>query len=488
LPVYFIGGWGTGCRKTLARLLEDAAAGRPTSLRHLGRAGIAKVKGLQVAYLDGQFSSGGFASDDLDPTCCHHFTQGDVQTLRDSLEAAAGDIDFFLTNEWPAGILRSLSDAQKPAQGTIPGSCPPVTDLAKAVRPRYHIAGCSPAFYARPPYLNPDLGLGSHVTRFVSLAATGNAAKQKSLHALAVTPAAVMSAEQLRERPADTTAFPFPQEKSEDDKMDRKRAALEKAAGQGLGDQQWRWQSGPNKKQRMQAAQAAPSRGSKDVIRDQRKTIFLRNLPKQLTERELLDFLKDCGEVLDVRRGLDKEGRIQTWAHVQFSSVEAAGTACALSGAQLMGREVHIERAQLREHSMPVQPFDGCWFCLSNPSAATWLIASVAQETYLTLDKSPIDPATHVLIVPIEHYPSTMRMPMSAYKEVRDLQGFIVSACSLGMIKWIDAPAILAAASCRSLYCSPHIVCPNLLFTAGRALPVRPPLLLRLDRQRAPRL
>ena len=28
-------------------------------------------------------------------------------------------------------------------------------------------------FYARPPYLNADLGAGSHVTRFISLAEVG---------------------------------------------------------------------------------------------------------------------------------------------------------------------------------------------------------------------------------------------------------------------------------------------------------------------------
>ena len=43
-------------------------------------------------------------------------------------------------------------------------------ELALAVRPRYHVAGGKQVFYARSPYLNSDLGAGSHVTRFISLA------------------------------------------------------------------------------------------------------------------------------------------------------------------------------------------------------------------------------------------------------------------------------------------------------------------------------
>ena len=47
------------------------------------------------------------------------------------------------------------------------------------------------------------------MTRFVALAAFGNAGKAKALHALALVPAADMAPEALTAKPADTTACPF---------------------------------------------------------------------------------------------------------------------------------------------------------------------------------------------------------------------------------------------------------------------------------------
>ena len=39
-------------------------------------------------------------------------------------------------------------------------------DVAAAVRPRYHVAGGEQAFFARPPYLNKDLGAGEKACLF----------------------------------------------------------------------------------------------------------------------------------------------------------------------------------------------------------------------------------------------------------------------------------------------------------------------------------
>jgi hypothetical protein len=61
-------------------------------------------------------------------------------------------------------------------------------------------------FYARPPYLNTDLGAGAHVTRFVGLASVGNMAKQKSLHALGLMPASNMEIETLQQKPEVRTS------------------------------------------------------------------------------------------------------------------------------------------------------------------------------------------------------------------------------------------------------------------------------------------
>lgn len=76
-----------------------------------------------------------------------------------------------------------------------------MAEVAALARPRYHFAGTKNTFYARPPYTNPDLGAGTHVTRFIGLAAVGNVAKQKSLHALGLVPAADMDVEALQQKP-----------------------------------------------------------------------------------------------------------------------------------------------------------------------------------------------------------------------------------------------------------------------------------------------
>ena len=77
----------------------------------------------------------------------------------------------------------------------------PVAELAELCRPRYHFAGTKNIFYARPPYMNPDLGAGGLATRFIGLASVGNMTKQKSLHALGLVPAASMHPDALQQKP-----------------------------------------------------------------------------------------------------------------------------------------------------------------------------------------------------------------------------------------------------------------------------------------------
>lgn len=84
-----------------------------------------------------------------------------------------------------------------------------VSELAKACRPRYHIAGSSDIFYQREPYENRDLGAGAIATRFISLGTVGNAAKAKWVHALALQPASTMPPEQLGQMPVGCTTSPY---------------------------------------------------------------------------------------------------------------------------------------------------------------------------------------------------------------------------------------------------------------------------------------
>ena len=121
--------------------------------------------------------------------------QAEVRGLASAVDRAEGDVDFFLTCEWPANVTALCAPGSVPAaldssgaespdlhmddRGSL-GACPhpslpppgmcdspgaaagsaAVADLALKVRPRYHIAGGKGAFFARVPYLNKDLGAG----------------------------------------------------------------------------------------------------------------------------------------------------------------------------------------------------------------------------------------------------------------------------------------------------------------------------------------
>lgn len=63
------------------------------------------------------------------------------------------------------------------------------------------------------------------------------------------------------------------------------------------------------------------------------------------------------------------------------------------------------------------QPVESCWFCLSNVGADLSLVVSVGEESYLVLDKGPIT-STHVLMVPIEHFPSSISVSEACKQEV----------------------------------------------------------------------
>ena len=73
------------------------------------------------------------------------------------------------------------------------------------------------------------------------------------------------------------------------------------------GAQKWRWQEG----KKHGHAQAAPSFGRPDVVKDNTKSVYVKNLPFQATEDDLIAFFSQAGKVVDVRRGLNEEGKDQ---------------------------------------------------------------------------------------------------------------------------------------------------------------------------------
>lgn len=111
------------------------------------------------------------------------------------------------------------------------------------------------------------------------------------------------------------------------------------------------------------------------------------------------------------------------------------------------------KRARRREP--PPTPRE-CFFCLSNPSVATHLIASIGEDTYLATAKGPLTTSSsfpsiacpaHILIIPLSHAPTLRAIPDpavrgSTYKEMqryrRSLHSLLIDKCkdTMGAVTW----------------------------------------------------
>ncbi|KAJ9514059.1 hypothetical protein QJQ45_021152, partial [Haematococcus lacustris] len=137
LPTFFIGGAGAvrlgdlmahdpagiGCAAGggSAGLLEALPAS-DCKLKYLGKAGVAQVHGLTVAFLDGVYNAAAFHSELPDPPHTlpppsssssnssrppsPYYTARDVDRLRRQLEQLDGEVDLLLTCEWPKGVAQ----------------------------------------------------------------------------------------------------------------------------------------------------------------------------------------------------------------------------------------------------------------------------------------------------------------------------------------------------------------------------------------------
>ncbi|KAL8874240.1 MAG: hypothetical protein Q9174_000396 [Haloplaca sp. 1 TL-2023] len=108
-----------------------------------------------------------------------------------------------------------------------------------------------------------------------------------------------------------------------------------------------------------------------------------------------------------------------------------------------------------RQDRHPAGPQE-CFFCLASPTVNTHLIASIANDTYLTTAKGPLSTSstfaslsspTHLLIIPLEHAPtlasiSAVEDRARTYKEMHRyrhaLHNFLISRCGtkMGAVTW----------------------------------------------------
>ncbi|KAL8752133.1 MAG: hypothetical protein Q9184_005833 [Pyrenodesmia sp. 2 TL-2023] len=319
------------------------------NLYFLGKRSITKTsEGIRIVNLGGSLDPAITAGLSKERYLPFH-TEDDTKALR-----GANSADILLTAHWPSDI-RKGSKIVLPDGVETPSGERCVTDLCATLRPRYHFSTSSNAFYEREPFFHsatekePD---AKSVTRFISLASSSNALKQKSLYAFSIDPTSSAPIT----LPPGTTASPF---------------------------------TATQKRQRLHNQDQSYSRFSTTQNGDHYRP------------------------------------------HKRFRQNDG------------------------RSRASPLGPQD-CFFCLSSPSVKTHLIASIANDTYLTTAKGPLShpftfpslhSPTHLLIIPLEHSPtlSSITDPSDrarTYKEMqryrRALHSFLISRSGnkLGAVTW----------------------------------------------------
>lgn len=175
LPVYF----ALGRRELPAEVQQrlSANAGELCSnLYFLGRRTTVKTsEGVKIVALGGAHMDA-VPDKSLITECSPSHTSEDIKVLR-----GANTADVLVTSEWPADI-RTGSNVSYTGEETV--SQQGVADLCTFLKPRYHFSS-SEGFLEREPFFHAQSedDSGYQVTRFISLAPYGNAAKQKWIYA-----------------------------------------------------------------------------------------------------------------------------------------------------------------------------------------------------------------------------------------------------------------------------------------------------------------
>ncbi|XP_077969693.1 CWF19-like protein 1 isoform X1 [Styela clava] len=187
------------------------------NITYLGRKGVFTTSGgLKVVYLSGLESPSGST-----PAPKHCFSEADIKSLVTSVTNAGSKnfvgVDLLLTSQWPKAVCtygNAPSDDKCLKCGSIL-----ISQLASAIRPRYHFSALEKIHYERLPYRNHVVLSDStrHTTRFISLAPVGNADKQKYLYAFTITPMTKIDQSELLKMPADATECPYFKRSKQDD-------------------------------------------------------------------------------------------------------------------------------------------------------------------------------------------------------------------------------------------------------------------------------
>jgi hypothetical protein len=154
-------------------------------LHYLGKRSVNKTSdGIRIVTLGGT----------LDPSIVGGQSKEQYLPFHTSSDAAAlkgaNKADILLTSIWPGGVWSNSRVVLSPDQQAAVTSSSEIAELCNAIKPRYHFS-FSPAefFWEREPFFYPESEDNSNqpVTRFISMAPFGNAAKEKAMYAFSLT-------------------------------------------------------------------------------------------------------------------------------------------------------------------------------------------------------------------------------------------------------------------------------------------------------------
>ncbi|CAK8564045.1 unnamed protein product [Lathyrus sativus] len=375
LPTYFIGDYGVAAPKVLMAATKDSANRGfkmdgfkvCDNLYWLKGSGKFNLFGLSVTYLSGRKSSNvqQFGT----------FSEDDVDALR-AIAEEPGVVDFGVTNGAAASdIPAEFSESS--------GSDSIISELVQEIKPRYHIAGSKGIYYAREPYSNVD---AVHITRFIGLASVGNRDKQKFIHAISPTPASTISSTEIAMKTTNTTLSPYTSTKE-------KASPNDTAKRPGDSDSQhWRYDVS-QKRQKHDA-------GDKLCFKFVSSGSCLR------------------GDTCNFRH--DTDAREHCLRGVCFDFLNKGkcerGPDCRFRHSLQDEGDKHPSRKPGSENTRSSRSRE-CWFCLSSPNVESHLIISIGENYYLALAKGPLV-EDHVLIVPVEHMPSTLSLSSESEAEL----------------------------------------------------------------------
>ena len=193
MPVYFI----TGDSQVPSDLHEASRSKHGeicSNLVYLGRSGeFTTTEGLKIAFLSGTHHSPDKKTD--------YYNKKHVDALANMKHSGhSKGADILLTYEWPMGIYNGSSQVNAQSSESFSAS-----KLCNSLSPRYHFGGQNNTFFEREPFKNEE----NCATRFIGLAALGNAHKQRWFYAANIFPVNTMDRDTLLVLPKNVTENPF---------------------------------------------------------------------------------------------------------------------------------------------------------------------------------------------------------------------------------------------------------------------------------------